>query len=200
MTWGLDPAGPEPASQPEAVPAGLEGDGNAFDLVPRLFRLHPPSIEQRQQFACFGLKLLQRLALNARYNSRDEPALLAHLDHRDQCVIRIERCKRTAQIVYRLAVLLALAHWGGSIGCPTTAPMDAIARLTVRRTRVHRRSPHSISESRRNRCAAEDLSGWLRWPAPDVSISRGAPDRLEEGQDRLASVEITRHPADQPGW
>jgi hypothetical protein len=80
MTWA---SMPRALSQPEAVPAGLEGHGNAFDLVPRLFRLRSPSIEQRQQFARFGFKLLQRLALNARYNPRDEPALLAHLDHRD---------------------------------------------------------------------------------------------------------------------
>jgi len=32
--------------------------------------------------------------------------------------------------------------------------MDAIARLTVRRTRVHRRSPHGISVTWRNRCIA----------------------------------------------
>jgi hypothetical protein len=80
---GLDTAGPEPTSQPEAVPAGLEGDGNAFDLVTRLLGLRAPAIEQRQQFARFGLKLLQRLALNAKYNLRNEPALLAHLDHLD---------------------------------------------------------------------------------------------------------------------
>jgi hypothetical protein len=43
---GLDTASYQPAGQPEAVPAGLEGDGNAVDLVPGLLRLVSPSLEQ----------------------------------------------------------------------------------------------------------------------------------------------------------
>jgi hypothetical protein len=35
---GLDTPRSQPAGQPEAVPAGLEGDGDAGDLVPRLLR------------------------------------------------------------------------------------------------------------------------------------------------------------------
>ena len=73
----------EPARQPEAVPAGLEGDGNAVDLVPCLLRFRSPSIEQLQQFVLVGLELLQRLALHARYDPGDKPALLAQLDHGD---------------------------------------------------------------------------------------------------------------------
>ena len=80
---GLDTARSQPARQPEAVPASLEGDGNAVDLVACLLRLLSPSLEKLQQFVLIGLELLQRLALNARYDPGDEPALLAQLDHGD---------------------------------------------------------------------------------------------------------------------
>jgi hypothetical protein len=43
---GLDTARYQPAGQPEAVPAGLEGDRNTIDLVPGLLRLVSPSLEQ----------------------------------------------------------------------------------------------------------------------------------------------------------
>src|SRR4029453_16760304 len=43
---GLDAALPQPARQPEAVPAGLEGDRNTVDLVPGLLRLCAPPLEQ----------------------------------------------------------------------------------------------------------------------------------------------------------
>ncbi len=43
---GLDTACPQPARQPEAVPAGLEGDGNAGDLVTCLLRFHSPPLDK----------------------------------------------------------------------------------------------------------------------------------------------------------
>jgi len=43
---GLDAARPQPAGEPKAVPAGLEGDRNAVDLVPGLLRLCSPPLEQ----------------------------------------------------------------------------------------------------------------------------------------------------------
>src|SRR5262245_37933541 len=43
---GLDTMGAQPASQPETVPADLEGNGDALDLVAGLLRFLPPSIEQ----------------------------------------------------------------------------------------------------------------------------------------------------------
>src|SRR5262249_47072325 len=43
---GLDTARSQPAGEPEAVPAGLEGDRNPIDLVPSLLRLCSPSLEQ----------------------------------------------------------------------------------------------------------------------------------------------------------
>jgi hypothetical protein len=44
-------ASPEPARQPEAVTAGLEGDCNPFDPMSCFLRLLPPAIEQFQQRA-----------------------------------------------------------------------------------------------------------------------------------------------------
>src|SRR5215470_15855141 len=75
---GFDPECPEPAGQPKAIPAGLEGDGNAVDLVPRLLRFHSPSIEPFQQLVLIGGELLQRLTLRARYDPGDEPAFFTH--------------------------------------------------------------------------------------------------------------------------
>jgi hypothetical protein len=44
----LDPMCSQPARQPEAVPAGLEGDGDTLNFVAGLVRFIPPSIEQTQ--------------------------------------------------------------------------------------------------------------------------------------------------------
>jgi len=44
----LDSLCSRPARQPEAVPAGLEGDGDTLNFVAGLVRFIPPSIEQTQ--------------------------------------------------------------------------------------------------------------------------------------------------------
>ena len=51
---GLDAACLEPPPQPEAVPPGLEGHGDAFDLVSSLLSFLPPPIEQPQQGSSQG--------------------------------------------------------------------------------------------------------------------------------------------------
>src|SRR4051794_1258618 len=61
---GFDPARPQPAGQPEPVASGLEGDGDARDLAPRLGRLAPPALEQAQQRRRISRELLQRVARN----------------------------------------------------------------------------------------------------------------------------------------
>jgi hypothetical protein len=78
---GLDATCSQPAGQPEAVPAGLEGDGDAGDLVPCLLRLCSPALEQLYEFILIGCQLLHRLALYARDDPSDEPCLFAELDH-----------------------------------------------------------------------------------------------------------------------
>src|SRR5262245_17220865 len=79
----LDTACPEPPRQPEAVPAGLEGNGDACDLVADLLRLVSPSVDQLQQSVLARLELLQWLALDAGYDPGHEPVFLAELDRRD---------------------------------------------------------------------------------------------------------------------
>ena len=86
---GLDLARPEPACQPKTVSAGLGSDRDAFDPVSCL-RLFSPAIEQLQQGVLVDLKLLRRLAFDARNNPRNEPARQAQLDHGDQRAVRFE--------------------------------------------------------------------------------------------------------------
>jgi hypothetical protein len=64
---GLDAARLEPACQPKAVTAGLEGNYNALD--PLLSSLLPPSMQQLQQCALVDRQLLQWLALDARHDA-----------------------------------------------------------------------------------------------------------------------------------
>jgi hypothetical protein len=77
---GFDPARPQPAGQPEPVASGLEGDGDARDLAPRLGRLAPPALEQAQQRRRISRELLQRVARNPGDDAGDEPTRSAHLD------------------------------------------------------------------------------------------------------------------------
>jgi hypothetical protein len=59
------------------------GLGDAVDPVSCLLGLLVPAIEQVQQSLLAGLELLYRLAFDAGYQSDDEPALMAQLDHDD---------------------------------------------------------------------------------------------------------------------
>src|SRR4249920_3116978 len=98
----LDALRPEPTRKPETVATGLVGNDDTRDRVARPHRLAAPALEQRQQGVLVGLQLLQRLALDARHETCNEPARCAHLDYRDQRAIEIEGGERPAQIV-RLA-------------------------------------------------------------------------------------------------
>src|SRR5271156_3418618 len=102
---GLDAARLEPACQPEAVTASLEGDYNAFDPASCFLRFLSPSMQQFQQCALIYRKLLQRLALDARHDAGNEPARQAHLDHSDQRAVRFEGNEGSTQIIQ-------LLHWG----------------------------------------------------------------------------------------
>src|SRR4029077_4095988 len=124
---GLDAACPQPARQPETIPAGLEGNCNAFDLASCFLRFLTPAIEKLQQCALVDRELLQRLALDARHDAGNEPARQAHFDHRDQCTVLFQDDTRLAQVVRRL-------HWG--LYRFTSATMDAISSPP----------PHSISK------------------------------------------------------
>src|SRR4029077_13377515 len=86
----LDVASSEPARQPEAITAGLEGDGDPFDHVSSLLGFLSPSMQQLQQYTLVDRDLLQRLALDAGHDAGNEPARQAHLDDGDQraCPVR----------------------------------------------------------------------------------------------------------------
>src|SRR6202022_2656693 len=107
-------------------PGGLESNCNALYLSPCFLCFHTPAIEQIQQCALVDRELLQRVALDARYDAGNEPARLAHRDHGDQRAVRIEGSEGSAQVVQ-------LLH--GVLHRFTSATMDAISSPP----------PHSIS-------------------------------------------------------
>src|ERR1700675_1988291 len=89
----------------ETIPAGLEGNCNAFDLVSCFLRFLTPAIEKLQQCALVDRELLQRLALDARHDAGNQPARQAHFDHCDQCAVLFQDDTGLAQVVRGL-------HWG----------------------------------------------------------------------------------------
>jgi hypothetical protein len=121
---GLDSVSPEPAGQPEAVAAGLEGHGDARDSASRSLCLSAPAIEQIEEGTLIRLQLLERLALDTWHNACDEPARQAHLDNGDQRRVHVEGRHGSAQVVW--LALLQLPH-GGSIVRFTSASMDTIS-------------------------------------------------------------------------
>src|SRR5215475_12893157 len=124
---GPDAACPEPTPQPETIPAGLEGNCNAFDLASCFLRFLTPAIEKLQQCALVDRELLQRLALHARHDAGNQPARQTHFDHRDQCVVLFQNDTGLVQVDRRL-------HWG--LHRFTSATMDIISPPP----------PHSISK------------------------------------------------------
>src|SRR4051812_30347426 len=80
---GFDIAGPEPARQPEAVAARLKRDGDARDRAAFLGGLGTPAHQQTEQFPFTRFELLQRMALDPWNDAGNEPARLAHLNHRN---------------------------------------------------------------------------------------------------------------------
>src|SRR6516164_9619931 len=96
---GFDIACPQPAGQPESVTASLESYGDALDLPACLGCLVLPPLHQPQQCLLVDRPLLQRMALDPRYNPGDEPTRFAHLDDSNQRPIVIESGEGSAHIV-----------------------------------------------------------------------------------------------------
>jgi hypothetical protein len=63
----------QPARQPEAVAAGLEGDGNARDRAARLGRLIAPAVQQSEQCILVRLELLLRMPVDPGNDPPDQP-------------------------------------------------------------------------------------------------------------------------------
>src|SRR5690348_11024450 len=64
MTWASTPR-PQPAGEPEAVPAGLEGGRDPRDRAAGPGRLVPPAVQEAEQRPLVRRELLQRVALEA---------------------------------------------------------------------------------------------------------------------------------------
>ena len=94
----LNTAHPQPARQPEAIASGLIRDNDALDLAPGLAGFVPPTMQELQQRRLIGSELLERLALDARNNPRNEPLRLAHLNHGDDCAILLEGGEGPARV------------------------------------------------------------------------------------------------------
>src|SRR5271168_2640923 len=128
----------EPASQPEAVTAGFEGQCNPRDLAAGLDRLVAPAMQQAKQPFWTRLQLLARLTLNAGKHTGNQPTRLAHLDDGNDRAILIQGDEGPAQVV-------RLGHRGTpSVHAATMVPSP-------------RRLPHSISRSRVTRPRSQTL-------------------------------------------
>ena len=95
----LHPARLEPARQPEAVAAGLEGNRNPRDSAAGPDRLIPPAMQQRKQLFWARLQLLARLTLNPGKHAANQPARLAQLDDGDDRAILVQGDEGPAQVV-----------------------------------------------------------------------------------------------------
>src|SRR5258708_3639463 len=107
---GLDAARLEPARQPETVTASLKGDCNALDPASCFLRFLSPSMQQLQQCALVDRELFQRLALDARHDTSNEPARKAHLNDRNQRAVRLEGGEGSAQVVQLLHGVAPSVH------------------------------------------------------------------------------------------
>src|SRR5271154_829584 len=143
----------EPASQPEAVTAGFEGQCNPRDLAAGLDRLVAPAMQQAKQPFWTRLQLLARLTLNAGKHTGNQPTRLAHLDDGNDRAILIQGDEGPAQVV-------RLGHRGTpSVHAATMVPSP-------------RRLPHSISPSHPERRRSQVAPHWSRVP---LSVSESGP-------------------------
>src|SRR5271169_4049005 len=124
----FDASGSQPARQPEAVSASLEGDRHACDHSSSLNCFTTPPIQQLQQHLCVAAQFLQRVALDSRHNPSDEPIVQTHFDNHYNRVVLFKRHERSAEIV---------------LICHGSAPS-----IRDRRRGMYRscRMPHSISK------------------------------------------------------
>jgi len=67
-------------------------------------------MQQLQKGICVGFQLLERLALDTRYDACDNPARQANLNHGDQRMIHVSCHKGPAQVIG--PALLRLPHGG----------------------------------------------------------------------------------------
>src|ERR1700751_2894090 len=95
----LEATPPTPARQPEAVPAGFEGNRNPRDRAAGLDRLTPPAMQQGKQPFWARLQFLARLTLNTRNYAANQPGRLAHLDDGNDRAILVQGDEGPVQVV-----------------------------------------------------------------------------------------------------
>src|SRR5215204_2706333 len=94
----LDAVRSEPARQPEAIAAGLKGDGNACDLPAGLARLCAPTVEELEESVLVRSELFERMTRDPRHYPCHQPTRLAHLDHRNDRAILIQSGEASVQV------------------------------------------------------------------------------------------------------
>jgi hypothetical protein len=95
----FDAARPQPACQPETVPACLIGERDPGDRLAGGDRLVTPAMHELQERLRIGVELLLRLALDAGHEAGDEPTGPAHLDDHDKCCMLLKGGEGSAQVI-----------------------------------------------------------------------------------------------------
>ncbi len=134
-----------------------------------LFRFLSPSMQQLQQCALVDFELLQRLALDARHDTGNEPARLAHLDDGDQRAVRFEGIEGSAQVVQ-------LLHGGAPSVQISVDGCNILA--AVRPSAQHPSSAAGIRKPSQQRSWATLIRSPRRRAAEETKAHRGrAPSR-----------------------
>jgi hypothetical protein len=95
---GLDAVRSKPTPQPEPIAASLEGDSDARDRAAGLAGLLTPAVEELEEGVLVRSEFLERMTRDPWHHPRHQPAGLAHLDHRDDRAVLIQRGKASAQV------------------------------------------------------------------------------------------------------
>ncbi len=113
----FDTPSPQPPRQPETIPAGFVGHGDPIDGTTRLGRLLAPAVQELEQRRLIGRKFLQRLAVDPRNYTGDQPGRLAYLDDGNQRAILIQSGERSAQSLPRRRPGSFSCGMGHPVGC-----------------------------------------------------------------------------------
>ena len=146
ITCASMPRCPQPARQPEAVAAGLEGHRDPVDRASGLGRLVAPAMQQRQQRRLVRLQLLGRLPLDAR-NHRRQPASSTGSSRRRRSACYPGPERRAIGSGH------SAAAWGTSVGCfqrrwclsLAARPIASLAQLGDLRL-ADARQPHRLHQ------------------------------------------------------
>src|SRR4051794_41717477 len=94
----FDAVARDPPPNPEPTAPACEGDGNARDPRAALPRLCAPAVEELEKGVLVRRELFERLTRDPWDYPRHQPAGLAHLDHRDNRMILIQRGEASVQV------------------------------------------------------------------------------------------------------